>query len=149
MQRTVPDEVLGRVLGVLEGILIGSIGVGGLLAPAVIEIAGIRGALIATGLLLPILALAAATRLRSIDRRATPPLHLELLHGIDLLARLPAATLEALAGSLVEVPFPAGTEVVREGAVGDRYYVIAEGEVEVAGPEARPGRGFRRDRAAA
>ena len=54
MQRAVPDEVLGRVLGVLEGILIGSIGVGGLLAPAVVDIAGIRGALIATGLLLPV-----------------------------------------------------------------------------------------------
>ena len=33
IQRIVPDDVLGRVLGVLEGILLGAIGVGGLLAP--------------------------------------------------------------------------------------------------------------------
>ena len=33
MQRAVPDDVLARVLGVLEGILLGSIGLGGLLAP--------------------------------------------------------------------------------------------------------------------
>ena len=34
MQRAVPDDVLGRVLGALEAILLGSIGIGGLLAPA-------------------------------------------------------------------------------------------------------------------
>ena len=32
-QRIVPDHVLGRVLGVLEGILLGAIGLGGLAAP--------------------------------------------------------------------------------------------------------------------
>ena len=40
LQRTVPDEVLGRVLGVLEGVLLGSIGVGSLLAPLLIDAVG-------------------------------------------------------------------------------------------------------------
>jgi MFS family permease len=142
MQRAVPDEVLARVLGVLEGILIGSIGIGGLLAPVLIHVAGIRWALILTGLLLPVLALAATSRLRSIDRRTAAPAHLELLRGVDLLGALPARTLEALAGSLVERSLPAGTEIVREGEAGDRYYVIADGEVEVAGKRLGRGSGF-------
>jgi MFS family permease len=142
MQRAVPDEVLARVLGVLEGILIGSIGVGGLLAPLLIHFAGIRWALILTGLLLPVLALTATRRLLSIDRRTSAPAHTELLRGIELLAPLPMATIEALAGSLAEQSVPAGTAIVREGEVGDRYYVIAKGEVEVAGRRLGRGSGF-------
>lgn len=142
MQRAVPDDVLARALGVLEGILIGAIGIGGLLAPVLIELAGIRWALVLTGLLLPVLALAATVRLRSIDRRTAAPEHLELVRRIDLLGALPAATLESLAGSLVELSLPAGTEIVREGETGDRYYVIAAGEVEVAGKRLGRGSGF-------
>ena len=96
------------MLGVLEGILIGSIGIGGLLAPLLIHVAGIRWALILTGLLLPVLALAATRRLLSIDRRTSAPAHTDLLRGIELLAPLPLATLEALAGSLAELSVPAG-----------------------------------------
>lgn len=142
MQRAVPDEVLARVLGVLEGLLIASMGIGGLLTPVLIHFAGIRWALILTGLLLPVLALVAATTLRSIDRRTAAPVHLELVRRIDLLGALPAATLESLAGSLIELSLPAGTEIVREGEAGDRYYVIAEGEVEVAGKRLGRGSGF-------
>ncbi len=142
MQRTVPDEVLGRVLGVLEGVLLGSIGVGALLAPLLIEAAGIRWALVATGLLLPTVALLASARLRSIDRRSAAPVELELLQGVPILAPLPLATLELLAGSLVEVRYPAGSVVIREGEAGDRFYVIDEGEVEIAGVHFGRGESF-------
>ena len=37
---------------------------------------------------------------------------------------------------------PAGTAIVREGEVGDRFYVIAKGEVEVAGTRLGRGSGF-------
>ena len=142
MQRAVPNDVLARVLGVLEGVLIGALGVGGLLAPVLIHFAGIRWALILTGLLLPVLALVASAALLSIDRRTSAPVHLDLLRSIELLGALPAATLESLAGSLVEVSLPAGTEVIREGAIGDRYYVVAAGEVDVAGRTLGRGSGF-------
>ena len=142
MQRTVPDEVLGRVLGVLEGVLLGSIGVGALLAPLLIEAAGIRWALVVTGLLLPAVALLASARLRSIDRRSAAPAELQLLQGVPILAPLPLATLELLAGSLVAVRYPAGSVVIREGEAGDRFYVIDEGEVEIAGVRFGRGEGF-------
>ncbi len=142
MQRAVPNDVLARALGLLEGLLIGALGVGGLLAPVLIHVAGIRWALILTGLLLPVLALVAATSLRSIDRRTAAPAHLGLLRTIDLLSALPGATLESLARSLTEIALKAGTVIVREGETGDRYYVVSSGEVEVAGRTLGPGTGF-------
>jgi len=60
-----------------------------------------------------------------------PERELELLRGLPLFAPLAPATLEHLARSLVRVPAPAGTDVTRQGDVGDRFYLVDEGEVEV------------------
>lgn len=142
LQRLVGDEVLGRVLGTLEGLLIGAIGLGALAAPTLADWLGVDGALVASGILLPVLALAAAARLRATDGRARPPAHLERLRGVELLAPLPEAVLEHLAASAVELRLAAGTLVIREGEAGDRFYVVDEGAVEVAGSELGPGGSF-------
>ena len=142
MQRTVPDEVLGRVLGALQGMLLGSIGLGALLAPALIGLIGIETALVVTGCLLPVLVLLRITRLRAIDGRTTAPVGLELLRRVEFLAPLPESTLEHLARSLVEVVEPAGSVVIREGEPGDRFYVIGAGEVEIGDRRLSPGDGF-------
>ena len=57
LQRAVPDEVLGRVFGAVESILTGTMGIGAVPAPLLVNWLGIRGALIATGALLPTLAI--------------------------------------------------------------------------------------------
>jgi MFS family permease len=142
MQRIVPDEVLGRALGGLQGMLLGSIGIGALVAPALIHVAGIDGALVVTGLLLPVLVLLTAGRLRAIDARAAAPAGLELLRRVEFLAPLPEQSLEHLARSLIEVVQPAGAVLIREGEPGDRFYVIGVGEVEIGGKTFGPGEGF-------
>jgi hypothetical protein len=142
MQRIVPDEVLGRALGALQGMLLGSIGIGALLAPALIHVVGIDDALVLTGLLLPVLVLLRAGRLRAIDGRAAAPAGLELLRLVEFLAPLPEQSLEHLARSLTEVVQPAGAVVIREGEPGDRFYVIGVGEVEISGKRFGPGEGF-------
>ena len=36
---------------------------------------------------------------------------------------------ERLAGSLIELSFPAGAEIVREGETGDRFYMLIDGQI--------------------
>jgi MFS family permease len=132
LQRTAPPEVLGRVFGVLESLVVGTLGLGAIIAPLLVSLFGVRWALVATGLLLPALALASWARLRTIDDRAVVPEHeLERLRSLPLFAPLPPATLEHLAGNLVRVPAATGAEITRQGDVGDRFYLVDEGEVEV------------------
>jgi MFS family permease len=133
LQRSVPDRVLARVFGALESLLITMIGVGGLLAPVLIELLGVRGALVAAGALLPVLAALFWTRLTALDR-AHPAAAREvaLLRAVPIFAPLPSATLEQLAAKLVPVRVPAGTRLFAQGDAGDRFYLIADGTVEVS-----------------
>jgi predicted MFS family arabinose efflux permease len=56
LARLAPDDVLARVFGVLESLVALSIGLGAVVAALVIEISGVRPALVAVGLLCPIAA---------------------------------------------------------------------------------------------
>jgi predicted MFS family arabinose efflux permease len=138
LQRTVSDEVLARVFGVLESMLLGSIGIGAIFAPAVIGLLGIRAALIAAGCFLPALVLLSWRRLAQIDARTVVPEHLALLRSNPIFGTLPPSTLEHLARSLVPVRFTAGATIFEQGDVGDRFYLIDRGEVEIAVDSASP-----------
>ena len=133
LQRAVADEVLGRVFGVLEGLMIGTIGVGAAIAPLLISALGIRGALIVTGSFLPVIAALFWRKLAQLDADSeVAERPLELLRAIPIFAPLPPPTLEHLAGRAVPVQVPAGTELFRQGDPGDRFYVISDGEVEIS-----------------
>jgi MFS family permease len=139
LQRAAPPEVLARVFGVLESLVVGTIGLGAIVAPVLIGLAGVRVALVATGLLLPVLALISWRVLTGIDARAhVPERELALLRAIPLFIPLPAAALEHLASSLARIGVAEGEEVVRQGEPGDRFFVVAEGELEVV-VDGRPG----------
>jgi MFS family permease len=141
LQRTAPPEVLARVFGVLEGLSMAALAVGSLLTPLLVSLAGARWAAAGVGLLLPLAVLVTAQRLAEIDRRApVPVVEIALLRSLPLFAPLGAPQLEALAHGLVETRVSAGETIVREGEPGERFYVVAEGELDV---EAR-GRQLRR-----
>jgi CRP-like cAMP-binding protein len=53
-----------------------------------------------------------------------------LLRGNRIFAPLPVATAERLARNLVEICPDGGAEVITQGDVGDRFYLIAEGELD-------------------
>jgi MFS family permease len=133
LQRAVPDEVLGRVFGAVESLIIGAMGVGAIIAPPLVDWIGIRAALVATGCLLPALGLLFWHRLGAIDSAfALPARELELLRQIAIFAPLPQAQLERVARELVPVHVSAGDAIVREGETGDRFYVVSQGEVDVS-----------------
>jgi MFS family permease len=139
LQRAVPDDVLARVMGSIESLLLGSLALGAVLGPVLIEIAGVRWALFAMGAFLPIVVALSWQRMRRIDAPAPEAATVRLLAGIPIFAALPPPTIERLASQLVEATLPAGTLVVRKGDPGDRFYVIAEGEVEIEGKRHGPG----------
>jgi MFS family permease len=133
LQRTVPDEVLTRVFGVVQSVFVGTLGLGAILAPLAIEAVGIRTAMVITGALLPVLAGLLWRRISALDAEAlVPTRELALLRAIPLFKPLPASTIDHLASSLAAVHATAGSEIIREGEAGDRFYVIASGEVEVS-----------------
>lgn len=133
LQRMVRDEVRARVFGALQGVFILGLGVGTIGVPAVIELAGVRAAFMVTGALLVGLTVLSARSLARI-RPAAPVADetLDLLRSVPIFSPLPPAVLEYLAGTLATVRKQAGEVVFNQGDSGDRYYLVAEGEVEVS-----------------
>jgi MFS family permease len=133
VQRAVPDEVLARVFGIIQMLWLASVGVGAAVAPLLIDSLGIEGALIATGAALPALVALFGRQVARIDAEAPAPSidELRILAAVPIFAPLPGGTLEHLAGRLVPLRLDAETMVVREGDAGDRFYILAEGEVDV------------------
>ena len=133
LQRVVPDEVLARVFGVLQTVFVATIGLGAIAAPLLVAWLGPRGALIATGALLPTLSVLLWTRLRKLDGVGMAPADaLDLLQASPLFRPLPGPVIEELAAKLVVVTTSAGEQVIREGDAGDRFYLVGSGEVEVS-----------------
>src|SRR5262249_40103037 len=117
--------------------------VGTVAAPVLVDLIDVRAALTIVGLLPPIAAAAAWRTLAAIDRESEPPPALEHLRRIGFLAALDEPALAQPAAAARPVDLAAGTEVVREGDVGDRFYVVAEGELRAGtGTNIGPGDGF-------
>ncbi|HLB19539.1 MAG TPA: MFS transporter [Gaiellaceae bacterium] len=132
LQRFAPDAVLARVFGVLESVLLLTVGLGAIVAPVLVSALGIRAALVVAGLLLPLLVVPTWPVLRRLDRGAVVPAHrLERLRAIPFLSLLPEATLEQLARAASEKQMKPGDEIVQQGERGDRFFVIDSGSVDV------------------
>ncbi len=132
LQRTCPDAVLARVLGVVEGMFMAAFGLGSILVPAVIVIVGPQAAFGLAGLLLPISVLIAWRSLRALDASAVVPVReLAILRGIGLFAPLGPPVLERLALHLEPLRFSPGDTIFHQGDPGDRLYIVVSGEVEI------------------
>jgi len=134
VQRAVSDDVMARVFGVVQMLWLASLGIGAALVPVLIAALGVKGALIATGALLPVLVLLLGAKVAKIDAAAPAPdaTELRILGSVPIFAPLPGGSLEHLASRLVPMRLDPGTMIVREGDPGDRFYIVAEGRVEVS-----------------
>src|SRR5581483_6350578 len=116
LQRSAPSEVVGRVFGVLQSLMLITIATGALVAPLVVNALGPRPTFVAFGVVLPALAVLTWRVLTAIDRDARVPVEpLELLRAIPIFSPLPEAVLERLAGAAAEVRVPAGLNVFAQG----------------------------------
>jgi MFS family permease len=146
LQRDVPRDVLSRVLGVFETLVLGGILLGSLAAGVLLAHANVTVVLIAVGVGVPVIAAAGLPTLLRADRRSAAVAErlrprVELLSTLDLLAGADRSTLERLAASAEEVVLPAGRVVMREGDKADDLWVLVQGELSVSaaggGPVAR------------
>jgi Cyclic nucleotide-binding domain/Major Facilitator Superfamily len=131
LQRTARPEVLARVFGLLEGVMMAGFAVGAITASAFVALAGNRGAFVCFAVLLPTCAVLVLRGLLGADAVALPVVELARLRALPIFAPLDPATLEGLARCLEPVELAAGVPVVREGERGDCFYVVAEGELDV------------------
>jgi MFS family permease len=148
IQRLAGDDVMSRVFGVLQGLMMGATALGALAVPFVVAAVHERLTFVVIGLSLPVVTLAAGVSLVLGER--LPPsraAELRLLRAIPMLGPLSAPVLERLASAAVPVAASAGAVVVREGEIGDRFFIVVRGRlgVTVHGQHAAdlgPGDGF-------
>ncbi len=143
LQRVIPDDVLTRVLGIVWGLAMGAIAIGSVAATGIVALVGSRAAFVVVGAILPLTTLIVWRQLVRIDREMLPPAdELAIVEGVPMFAPLSIAAKEHMAVRLVEVPVSAGEVVIRKGEPGDRFYMVADGALEVTnGVHARARRG--------
>ena len=131
VQRIVPNEILTRVLGVLWALAMGGVALGSIAAPVLVDGIGARAAFVAVGSILPLLALVTYSRLAEIDDSVAPAPALSLIERVPMFAPLSVCVKERVAANLVPLSVPAGELVIRAGDVGDRFYIVGDGELEI------------------
>ena len=132
LARLADERVLARMFAGFEAILTLGIAAGALVTPLVVELLGVRGALVATGLLAPLAVAASWPALRRLDAAVrVRDADIETLRAVRMLGALPVATIEQLAGGLEHVGFAPGDTVFRQGERGDYFYVVESGRAEV------------------
>jgi predicted MFS family arabinose efflux permease len=132
LQRSAPADAIGRVFGVLESIMLAAIGAGSIGAPALIALVGARPAIVATGLVLPVVVALTGRWLVRLDAPSeATAAHVRLLRELVVFAPLPLSALEGIAGHLRAVEAAAGDVVVRKGDPGDDFYIVEAGTLAV------------------
>ena len=132
VQRLASDETLARAFAVSETGSQIAVAAGSVAAPLLIALLDVRGALVATALIMPVLVIVRGRTLRRFDATAVvPERELQTLRALRLFAPLPLATVETLAVRALALPVVAGDVLLRRGDVGSLFYVIVEGTVAV------------------
>jgi Cyclic nucleotide-binding domain len=132
MQRSVSGGSRMAAFGILEAVAAIGVALGSVTAPILLAVGGTRGALIVTGLFLPILALPTWLSLsNTVDDSSANPKVVAILRRIPLFEPLGLTAIEALAADARPVTFGPGDVLMAQGEPGNRYIVIESGEVEV------------------
>jgi CRP-like cAMP-binding protein/predicted MFS family arabinose efflux permease len=142
LQRLLPREVLGRVLGIFNTVLVAGILAGSALAAVLMRGVGLQAAMVFAGLSLVVPAILAIPRVGALDRRASRRLselepRLHVLRDSNMFSAATPATLEALAAAATEVRVENGAVVIRQGDAADAVFVVTSGRLGVASTSGR------------
>ena len=133
LYRAVETPLLPRVTGTIESAKLALEGLGGFLAPVLASTVGIRTALFIAAAPLPLLVATGWKTLHRVDANAAERAGLlEMLHRIPCLQQLSMGSMDSLAARLKPSGVAdVGREIVKQGELGDRFYIIQEGTAEV------------------
>ncbi len=132
-QRTSPNAARVAVLGLIDSVANLGPALGGIVASVLVTTVGIQGALIATGAILPIVAILAWPAIRRLPEGGVAAVRrVELIRAQPLFMPLSLATVEHLAASLVPVAFEEGAWLMRAGEPGRDFLLIDTGEIEIS-----------------
>jgi MFS family permease len=132
LARLADETVLARMFAGFEAILTLGVAAGGLATPLIVELLGIRPALVGIGLLAPLAVAASWPALRRLDgRMRVRDADIDVLRGVRMLGALPVATIEQLGGGLEHAAFAPRATVFRQGDPGERFYIVESGRAEV------------------
>jgi CRP-like cAMP-binding protein len=136
LQRDLPGDVLSRVLGVFDTIVLGGILLASLAAGILLAHASLDAALIAIGAGFPAVGLFGLPILLRADRisaavaeRLRP--RVDLLSSLDLLYGADRNTFERLAAAAEEIVLPADCTLIHEGDPPDALWVLVQGQLSV------------------
>jgi len=132
LARLADERVLARMFAGFEAILTLGVAAGGLVTPLIVELLGVRPALVVVGLLPPLAVAAGWRALRGLDASVrVRDADIETMRPIPMLGALPVATIEQLAGGLEHADFAPGHTVFNEGEPGAYFYIVQSGRADV------------------
>lgn len=136
LQRAVPTEVLGRVWGALDALVVAAIIAGSLLVGPAVDAFGSETAFVVLMLLVPALGALGIPGLLRSDREAVALLArigpiVAAFEELPIFAGAERSVIERLANSAVEEALPVGADAVVQGEPADRFYVVMSGNLEV------------------
>jgi CRP-like cAMP-binding protein len=132
LARLADETVLARMFAGFEAILTLGVAAGGLVTPLMVELFGLRPALVASGLLAPVAVAASWPALRRLDAEVrVRDADIEVMRSIPMLGALPVATIEQLAGGLEYADFEPGHTVFSQGELGEYFYIVQSGRAQV------------------
>jgi hypothetical protein len=133
LQRGSDSSARSAVFSFLEVGAAAGISVGGVAGALLLAQLGINGALVATGILLPIVAIVAQPFARRIDADAAlTEDRAAVLRSVSLFRPLPITALERLAAGMRSTTYAPGATLMTEGEPGTFYAVIDRGQVDVS-----------------
>jgi MFS family permease len=144
LQRALPDELRGRVFGLLDSAIVLAILAGSLVVSPLVDAFGLSSMLVIIGVGVTALAVVGVRRTMLLDRVGAAELDavapiVELLAGLPILELAPRPAIEQLAQAATIEEVEAGRVVIAQGEPADDLYAVFAGqlEVDIAGPDGR------------
>jgi CRP-like cAMP-binding protein len=132
LARLADETVLARMFAGFEAVLTLGVAAGSVVTPLVVELLGVRPALVVIGLLAPLAVAARRPALRRLDAdMRVRDVDIDALRAIDMLGALPVATIEQLAGALEHADVEPGQTLFRQGERGEFFYIVRAGRADV------------------